>query len=228
MIKNQESKNSLRELISDILKSKKVLLFIVALFATPLLLELIVFLVTGGIMFFAGEVLVYYGSLVAFIGTVLLALVAWKQNEKLSNTNDRLIDFESKRENEKLFEMYFSFLDQTMKIFDANYILGDFTKQRQSIEMFFSINNSKLNALAIKRRLLFLDERNSGHEFFEYAMGKIEEISDITINYKDDGKELGSKILNFMQSNEKDFNMMALRFLTTIFKSIFEKSKALS
>lgn len=95
--------NTIRDLILDILKSKIIRFFILALVIAPLLLELIVYLVTKGILFFAGEILLYYGSLVAFVGTVLLALVAWKQNNAAEETNKRLADANDKLiENEKM------------------------------------------------------------------------------------------------------------------------------
>lgn len=83
-------------------------------------------------VFTASDLLGFYGSILSFLGTVVLGIVAVWQNKKATRINAKLLSLDSKRETEKLFEMYFSFMEQCELIFDPKYILGDFKEQRSS------------------------------------------------------------------------------------------------
>ena len=173
--------------------------------------------------FSASDMLNLYGGILSFIGTIVLGIVATWQTKKAHSLNEKLQGLEDNRENEKLLEMYFSFMEQAGKIFDPFFIVGDFSRPRENLEIFFAIKNCNQNALSIKRRLLLLDSKNSGNDFFEYAMNLINEIIQIAIKHDDNG-ELAHEVFVFMQNNSDDFNQKSLLFISKIYKSIYGKN----
>ena len=171
--------------------------------------------------FTASDILTFYGSFLSFIGTVILGVVAAWQTKKAHYLNAKLLNLDSKRENEKLFEMYFSFMEQCEKVFNPSYILGDPKEERTFFEIFYTIKNCKITALGIMRRLLFLDKANAENKFLEYAIGKIEEIAEIALKYSKEESELTHQLFCFMIDNNDEFNKKSFVFISAIHKSIF-------
>lgn len=68
-----------------------IVLIILAIIIPPSL-QLVIYIIKGGFLFLSGELLVYYGAFLAFVGTIFLALVAWRQNMTADLTNQRLAD----------------------------------------------------------------------------------------------------------------------------------------
>ena len=180
----------------------------------------------------AKDALSFYGSYLAFLGTVSLGALSLFQNQKFKKENDnaqlkierinhKLLELDSNREKEKIFEMYFSYLDQSQNIFNPEYVLGNPEENRSILNIFSSIKDCHLNILSIKRRLIFLDKDNSDNSFFEYIECKTEEISKITMESELPKEVLTSQLFNFWKNNCDDFNTKSLIFMIEIRKSIF-------
>lgn len=96
---------------------------LIALFTLPLIIQLIVLWSVKAYLFMASDILIYYGSLVVFIGTVCLALVALRQNNAAVDTNKKLAET-----NEELVEI-------TKRYADANDKLVELTEKMQEVQM---------------------------------------------------------------------------------------------
>lgn len=91
--------------------AKIILIVFLCFIALPPIVHVVVLLISGVYLLQAGEILLYYGSLVAFGGTALLALVAWKQNKaaeetnkSLANANDKLVALNEKMQDIQMAE----------------------------------------------------------------------------------------------------------------------------
>lgn len=182
----------------------------------------------------AKDELSFYGSLLAFLGMVSLGGLALLQNKKFKKENDiaqsrieeinnKLLDLDTRREKEKLFEIYFSYLDETQKLFDPIYIIGMPKENRSLLDIYSTIKSCHLNILGKKRRLLFLDKDNSGNNFSQYVEEKTNEITRIALMKEDNKQEVDSQLFKFWRVNTEKFNRSSLIFMMEIYKSIFGK-----
>jgi hypothetical protein len=169
-----------------------------------------------------GDALTFYGSILAFIGTVLLGALALWQNKKANEINERLLNLENSRENKIIFEMYFSYVEEFGNIFDPIYVLGKPNDVRNDLDIFNVIKSSQLKALSIKRRLLFIDKDNSSHIYLKYVMDKYNEILSIVIKTdSNSSKDIFKKVMSFIKSNADDNNKKSLEFMYYINKKLF-------
>lgn len=182
----------------------------------------------------AKDVLSFYGSYLAFLGTIALGSLALWQNQKFKHENDmaqlrieginnKLLCLDSNREKEKLFEIYFSYLDATQKLFDPIYIIGMPEENRSFMNIFSTIKSCHLDIISKKRRLLFLDKANSGNDFFQYIEEKTNEITGIVMMKEDNKQEINSHLFEFWRENAEEFNRKSLVFMMEIHKSIFKE-----
>lgn len=184
----------------------------------------------------AKEVLAFYGSFLSFLGTASLGVLALLQNhkfkigndkaqERLERINENLLELDSSREKEKLFERYFSYLDETNKLFNPEYCLGNFREPVDIISVFYKIKGCQLNLLAQKRRLMFLDDENSSNEFFQYIDEKANEMMKIVAIDADDEQtdEIVKSLFEFWTHNYKEHNLKSLEFISKIHNSIYRK-----
>ncbi len=184
----------------------------------------------------AKDVLSFYGSFLAFLGTVALGALALFQNQKFKQENDlaqsrierinsKLFNLENNREKEKLFEIYFSYLDETQKIFDATYILGPPEEKRSIIKVFSTIKNCHISILSKKRRLIFLDQGNADNDFFQYIEEKANHLTEITMLDENQSQDAVSQLFKFWIKHGEEYNRKALVFITEIHNSIFRNNK---
>ncbi|MGF7060780.1 hypothetical protein [Brassicibacter mesophilus] len=182
----------------------------------------------------AKDVLSFYGSFLTFLGTAALGALALWQNQKFKEENDisqlkleqinnKFLDLKRRRENEKLFEIYFSYLNETEKIFNPNYILGMPEENRGDLNVYLILKSCHINILSIKRRLMFLDKCNSDNEFFKYIEDRANEILNIAMKNKDKTKMI-SQLFEFWKNNYEYFNQKSLHFMLEIYKSIFKEN----
>ncbi|HAN21640.1 MAG TPA: hypothetical protein DCP51_08225 [Clostridiales bacterium] len=141
----------------------------------------------------------------------------------MEKINSKLLNLNNNREKEKLFEIYFSYLDETQKIFDTLYILGMPEENRSITNIFSAIESCHLNILSKKRRLIFLDKDNSNDDFFQYIEEKTNEILKIVMVNEDQKQDAVSLLFMFWKKHVKEYNIKALVFITEIHKSIFQK-----
>ncbi len=90
-----EGKSARTDKIKFLLKTRtaKIAIFVfLFLIALPPIVHVVVLFVSGMYLLQAGDILVYWGSIIAFGGTVLLALVAWGQNKELVKINNQMQD----------------------------------------------------------------------------------------------------------------------------------------
>lgn len=84
--------------------------------------------------FSADGALTFYGSLLAFLSTSGLGVLALWQNRKFKQENDisqkkletintKLLEIDIKKSNNNLLEMYFQYMEENQKIYDAEYVL---------------------------------------------------------------------------------------------------------
>lgn len=171
-----------------------------------------------------GDALTFYGSILAFIGTVLLSALALWQNNKANKTNERLVNLENSRENKILFEMYFSYVEEFSNIFDPIHVIGKPSESRTNLDIYNVIKSSHLKALGIKRRLLFIDKDNSSHKYLEYVMDKYNEILSIVTKTNSDSSEDTFKgIMSFIKNNAENNNKKSLEFMYYISKKLFKE-----
>lgn len=171
-----------------------------------------------------GDALTFYGSILAFIGTVLLGALALWQNKKANEINERLLNLENSRENKILFEMYFSYVEEFGNIFDPIYVIGKPNEIRNNLDIYNVIKSSHLKALGIKRRLLFIDKDNSNHTYLQYVMDKYSEILNIVIeDNSNNSKSTFDKVMSFIKDNSEDNNKKSLEFIYFISKKLFKE-----
>ena len=181
----------------------------------------------------AKDVLSFYGSFLSFIGTMALGGLALWQNKKFKHENDtaqlrmeeinnKLLCLDSNREKEKLFEIYFSYLDETQKLFDTIYIIGMPEENRNVMSIISTIKSCHLNILGKKRRLLFCDKPNSDNNFFQYIEEINDEIKRIVMT-NEDKTQVISQLFKFWKKNGEEYNRKSLIFMMEIHKSIFEE-----
>lgn len=92
----------------DWIKKHKIFVFIIAITVTlgvPVIIH-IVFKIDSGISFLeaeweAGDVLAYYGSILSFIGTVVLGALALYQNKLIKEESEKRADIQDRMEYEK-------------------------------------------------------------------------------------------------------------------------------
>lgn len=220
---------------------KYLLSIIISLTIMPILIWVTYFTGDSGFILIrtslgVGDALTFYASILAFIGTVLLGALALLQNFKFKKENDiaqnrlermnaRILSLDDSREKQKLFEMYFCFMEEVQKIFDPQYVLGDFSIPRESVQIYFSLKQCKINAQSIRRRLLFLDSSNASNDFLEYALNMIDEATEIVqlLDNSEESKKDISQLFKFMKENSKTFNDKSLIFIYEIHKSIFKE-----
>lgn len=93
----------------DWIKKHKIFVFIIAITVTlgvPVIIH-IVFKIDSGISFLeaeweAGDVLAYYGSILSFIGTVVLGALALYQNKLIKEESEKRADIQCRMEYEKI------------------------------------------------------------------------------------------------------------------------------
>lgn len=181
----------------------------------------------------AKDVLAFYGSYISFIGTILLGILALYQNDifkkendkaqlKLEEINLKMFKIEEKREKEKLFELYFSYIEEASKIFNPELIIGVTENQRNKVDMFFSTKSIHINTLNLRKKLLFFDTKNAQHFFFEYVDGKHKEIIEI-VSKSGNLKLSYKKLHEFWNENQDNFNSQAIVFIEEMHKSIFKE-----
>lgn len=181
----------------------------------------------------AKDVLAFYGSYVSFIGTVLLGILALYQNKifkeendksqlKLEKINSKMFDIEEKREKEKLFELYFSYIEEATKLFNPENIIGRPEESKNIENIYFSIKSIHMNTLNLKRKLLFLDNKNSDNLFFEYVETIKTEMTNMVLKNSDKSK-FYKDIVKFWSINQKSFDEQSVVFIKEIHESIFEE-----
>ena len=175
----------------------------------------------------------FYGSFLAFLGTVALgALALWqnhkfkiendKAQSKLEQVNDNVLNLDIKKDKERLFEIYFKYLDQTQNIFNPEYVLGHPKECKDALSIFLTLKSCHIEILGTKRRLMFLDSQNSDNSFFQYIEDKSSEISKIAM--LDKKEEITKELFQFWINNSEEYNKKSLTFMIQIRKSIFNKT----
>lgn len=181
----------------------------------------------------AKDVLAFYGSYISFIGTILLGILALYQNYifkkendeaqlKLEKINLKMFKIEEKREKEKLFELYFSYVEEASKIFNPGIIIGETERCSNNDDMFFSVTSIDMNTFNLERKLYFFDKDNAEHSFFKYLDDKKMEIKHIILENNE--VEITYRKLNeFWKENKEDFKRASKIFIEEIHESIFKE-----
>lgn len=186
-------------------------------------------------MWSAADLLSFYGSFIAFVGTVSLGVLALWQNkifkaendisqQKLEAINTKLLDLDIKREKEKLLKLYFVYMEENQKIYDPLYVLDKVQQLHNQEELYNKIQQCKSNALRVKRRLLFIDNSCSDNSFFSYCDAKMDEILKIVMQ-NTDIKEIIKQLFEFWKSNSEEFNSKSLRFIIETNRSLIKEEK---
>lgn len=183
----------------------------------------------------AKDALAFYGSFLSFVGTVALGMLALWQNQKFKIENDKaqdrlekmnkkILELDDSKEKERIFEKYFSYLDDTNDLFDLAYIIGNFEQNKgiDIIDTFYRVKKCQAKLLAKKRRLLFLNRENSEDEYFKYIESKVDEMIKIVSTRDKDSKKVGSALFEFWKENSEEHNMKSLEFILRIYKSIYK------
>lgn len=92
MTVKKENKTDMIKILLKTRTAKIIFKILFCLVVLPPIVHVFVLLFFGVYLLQAGDILVYWGSLVAFGGTVLLALVAWGQNKELVEINKQMQD----------------------------------------------------------------------------------------------------------------------------------------
>lgn len=165
----------------------------------------------------AKDVLAFYGSFLSFVGTTALGMLALWQNKKFKEENDnaqdrlekinnRLLELDDSKEKERIFEKYFSYLDDANNLFDPDYIIGNFKKDIDIdiIAVFYRVKKCQSTLLAKKRRLLFLKRENADDEYFKYVEEKVDEIIKIISTRDKKTKEVVADLFEFWKKIVKN------------------------
>lgn len=175
-------------------------------------------------MWGADDLLSFYGSFLAFAGTVGLGGLALWQNyefkiqndifqEKLEKFNNYLLALDIDREQKNILEMYFNYMEEITKIFNPEYVLQEVCTEHNFEKIFFRIKKAEMNATSIKRRLLFIDAVGVEHNFFEYCSEKSQELIYITQQANKTSNQKVTEIFGFWRSNSEKFNTNSLEFI---------------
>lgn len=172
----------------------------------------------------ARDVLSFYGTLLTFIGTVALGVLALWQNKRFKDENDksqkrfedinnRLLAINLEKEKRNILELYFRYMEENQKIFNPHYVLQEIQIEHNVDDIYFRLKDAEINATAIKRRLIFFDPEGSGDSFFEYCSKRSEEIRKIVMQKNKKTNEIIHDIFQFCYSYSEEFEKLSLVFI---------------
>lgn len=186
--------------------------------------------------FEASDMLSFYGSFLAFLGTVALGILALWQNNKFKDENDKsqakfekinqkLLEIDITKERNKIFEMYFCYMEENQKIYDPDYVLQKVCQEYNMEEIFFRLKQAQLNAQKIKRRLMFIDKDGINHSFFKYCENQSDEAISIVQQTGKSTQQIVKELFEFWKNSSDDFNSKSLEFIYITNKRLLKEKE---
>ena len=219
-----KEKSNTTEKIKSLLNTrtaKIIFVIFLCLIALPPIVHVVVLLVSGVYLFQAGEILLYYGSLVAFGGTVLLALVAWGQNKELVKINNQMQDM-MMQENRAKFIL--------SQVLDCNFELINVDTYKLDIDVKFKCVKEYAENIIVILNSVMVSEIDPDHLIQEFIFNKRDTVSLIDTSYSYSSENNDTELfINYMIDMEcKEigrFKSLILKFCLH-YRDIYNKNNA--